>query len=291
MLRHTPVLLQEIIDATVDSPKMYLDGTIWHAGHTQALLQAYPEMQIIWIDRDDAMIKKAKIFLELEDNVKKLDIVKGRYDQFDIIKSQTWVEKFDMMLLDIWVNMDHFKVAERGFSIKLDGDLDMRYDITQGVPVRRWLEMTHFEELVDIFRQYTDFWQRYREDISRKLVAQRKSAPFKTTHDVRKWAKENKINDKVLAIIFQTWRIFINDELGALKNFLATFTKFLNPWWRCCIISYHSWEDRLVKYSFKELVDNDIWILYNRKVIQASRQEKEKNRASRSAKLRIFEKK
>jgi len=206
------------------------------------------------------------------------------------ITSESWVPAFDCMLLDLGVNMDHFKVAERGFSIKLDGDLDMRFDTTSWMPVSERLKKTHFEELDTLFTHYTDFWQQYREWISRELIIAKRKNPFETTGDVKVWAKKHGINAKVLAILFQAWRIYINNELGDLEDFLKIFDNYLLPWGRCCVITYHSSEDRLVKVRFKELVDKKEWLLYNKKVIKPNRKELERNKASRSAKLRIFEK-
>ena len=288
MLRHVPVLLDEIIEVFPEKGSTYLDGTLGHAGHTQALLAHFPTIKLVWIDKDEHMITKAKHFLW--DDLERISLVQWSYHEFDKIKKESWIDTFDCILLDLGVNMDHFKVAERGFSIKLDGALDMRFDTSSWIPVSEWLKKTHFEELDSLFERYTDFWQTYREWISRELIKQKRKNPFKTTGDVKVRAKKNEINAKVLAILFQARRIFINDELVDLEKFLDRFDDFLLPWGRCCVITYHSSEDRLVKVRFKELVDNKQWILYNKKVIKPNRKEMERNKASRSAKLRIFEK-
>jgi len=288
MRRHVPVLLQEVLDTVPAWASTYFDGTLWHAGHTQELLQKFSWLHVVWIDKDHMMIEKAEHFLWTSYE-NRFTLVQWSYDEFDKIVATSKKSKFDVMLLDLWVNMDHFKVAERGFSIKLEWDLDMRFDTSSWIPVKERLRKTHFEELTTIFEIYTDFWQKYREWMARELIKQAKKAPFETTKDVQEWAKKEWINNKVLAILFQAWRIWINDELGALERFLHSFTNYLLPWGRCCIITYHSWEDRVVKYSFKDLVDKWVWILYNKKVITPDRKEVERNKAARSAKLRIFE--
>lgn len=125
--------------------------------------------------------------------------------------------------------MDHFKEADRGFSIKLDGDLDMRFDTREGKTVAEWLAKASYQVLFDGFIEYADFNEKTADKVSKELVSRRKRKPFETTQDVKERAKHHGINDKKLAIIFQTWRIIINDELGELDRFLEKFTDFLHP--------------------------------------------------------------
>jgi len=289
MRRHVPVLLEETLDACPEHASVFLDGTLWHGWHTQEFLERFPDIKVIGVDKDIQMIEKAEQFIG-ESYTDRFVALQASYHEFDCIAKASWEEKFDYIFVDLGVNMDHFKEADRWFSIKLEGDLDMRYDTSKGMSVKQRLVKTHFQEMNEVFSLYTDFWQRYREQCVRDLLKARKKTPFHTTQDVRKRAKSADINDKVLAIIFQAWRIYINDELWALDSFLKEFHHYLLPWGRCCVITYHSGEDRLVKFSFKDLVDNWVWILYNKKVIKPSRQESESNRASRSAKMRIIQK-
>lgn len=293
MIRHKPVLLSETLGLMPDNCRSILDGTLGHAGHSIAMIQHIHDhtTKIVAVDRDDKMIEKAKVFLEDAGTIDQVCIVQSSYADLPKITTDSWIQKFDFILLDIWVNMDHFKQADRGFSLKLDWPLDMRFDTSQGIPVRERLQKTNFEEMDTLFVKYTDFGQKYREWIIRNLLDSRKRLPFQTTQEVRSWAQDYGLWDKKLAVIFQAWRIYINDELWELEKFLEIFTNYLHPGGRCAIMTYHSWEDRIVKYSFKEKVDRWAWILYNKKVIKPSRQEVEKNRAARSAKLRVFEKK
>ncbi len=289
MFRHKPVLLKQIIDVVPQWASTYFDWTLWHAWHTQELLSMFPDLHVVWVDKDMHMLDKASIFLGSE-YADRFTLVHCPYDDFDKFITVSWIKWFDCMLLDIWVNMDHFKVAERWFSIKLEGDLDMRFDTSSWIPLKERLRKTNFDELVSLFTVYTDFWQKYREWIARDLIKYMKQHPFLSTKDVHVWAKSAWVNAKVLAILFQARRIVINDELWALERFLKVFHNYLLPSGRCCIITYHSWEDRLVKHSFKELVDKWVWLLYNKKVIKPNWKELERNKAARSAKLRIFEK-
>ncbi len=296
MRRHVPVLEQEVLTSLPHQTKNILDGTLGHGWHTQSMVsfcndKKGEEVHIVWVDRDMDMIKKAKVFLWEAWVDNQVNIVQWSYAEFSKIVQETGKKEFDYMLLDLWVNMDHFKEAERGFSIKLDGDLDMRFDRSSGDSVKEWVAKTHFDELCSLYNKYTDFSQSLIEKVARDMIKTRKKEAFTTTQQVRKWAKSIWINDKRLAVIFQAWRIHINKELEELEFFLQNFYDYLSPWWRCAIMTYHSWEDRIVKQSFKQFVDNWHWILYNKKVIVPTWKEKERNKASRSAKFRIFEKK
>jgi len=123
--------------------------------------------------------------------------------------------------------MDHFKIAERGFSIKLDGALDMRYDRAVGAPASYWLKHASYDDLMKAWELFTDFSPKYRDWISKELVHTVKTNPIDTTQQLREWAKLHNINDKVLAVLFQAIRITVNDELGELQKFLQSFLPFL----------------------------------------------------------------
>ncbi len=118
----------------------------------------------------------------------------------------------------------------------------------------------------------------------------RKQKPFTTTQDLSIRAKNIGINDKKLAVIFQAIRIETNNELEELEKFLQLFPDLLISTGRCMVMTYHSIEDRLVKYAFKQLVTDGVGTLVNKKVIVPHRQEVKRNKAARSAKLRIFQK-
>lgn len=149
------------------------------------------------------------------------------------------------MLLDIGVNMDHFKTAERGFSIKLDGPLDMRYDRSTGKSANDWLFSVKEKEFKEILEQYTDFRPGYIEKFL-KAYYQNKTR-YGTTHQFATRLRSFGMNDKVMAVLFQAIRIAVNGELDELQNFLQIFYKFLTIGGRCCILTFHSIEDRMVK--------------------------------------------
>ena len=123
--------------------------------------------------------------------------------------------------------MDHFKVSERGFSLKLDGDLDMRFYTHTGIPVSERLEKASYNDLKDLFVEHTDFSDRFIEKVVKELAVVKRKTPFHTTHQFRDRAKSFGINDKKLAVIFQAFRIKVNDELDQLDRFLETFVPYL----------------------------------------------------------------
>lgn len=290
MRRHKPVMLQETIDWLPQQCTLVMDGTFGHGGHTAGMLAARHDIRVVGVDRDEAMIAKAKQFLQEEHLLDRVDIVQTSYADFETISKESGVKQFDALLIDIGVNMDHFKEADRGFSIKLDGALDMRYDREVWEPASVVLERISYDEFCEMLEQFTDFWQKYREQIAAWFISVRKKQPFHTTQEIREWAKTLWINDKKLAVVFQAIRIKVNGELDELQKFLQSFPDFLISGGRCLVMTYHSWEDRMVKYAFKDLVDQWIWVLINKKVITPVRTEVKKNKAARSAKLRIFEK-
>lgn len=295
MRKHVPVLFEEVIEAMPQWAKAVFDGTLWHAGHTvgmakELLKQWTTEFVIVWADRDALMIEKAKHTMdESQIDPKHFKIVQCSYAELEKVVEESWVERFDYILLDIWVNMDHFKEADRGFSIKLDGDLDMRFDTSQWIPVSEWLAKANYQELYDAFELYADFSSKYTDIITKELMAWKWRSPLLTTKDVKEWASHAGINDKKLAVIFQTWRIVINNELGELDSVLQKFTQFLHQGWICAVISYHSWEDRRVKNVFKRLHDQWEWTNLTKKVIKPNRKEVKRNKAARSAKMRLFQ--
>lgn len=287
---HDPVLLQEVLKSIPDTTKTMMDGTLWHGGHSKAILEkfvSHEDFVHVWVDKDLQMMEKAKSRLA---NYPNMNYVHASYAELEKITMQTWVTAFDYIILDIGVNMDHFKVAERGFSLKLDGPLDMRFDQTQWVPVSQRLKQATYQDILDLLIDETDFGESLRNRIAKQLSVDKRKQEFTTTGQLRNWAKTVDVSDKMLAVLFQAFRILVNNELKELDTFLELFVKYLAPWWICGIMSYHSWEDRRVKQRFKSLVDQWVWSLINKKVIKPSWQEAKRNKAARSAKYRMFQK-
>ncbi len=178
--------------------------------------------------------------------------------------------------------MEHFKDGERGFSIKKDGPLDMRFDTSVGMSAQERLRTCTTNQFHAMLTNFTDF--------SEKRIL-KTSEEFSTTFTLSSRAKTIGMSDKVMAIFFQAIRIVVNGELDEFQSFLDQFTNYLNPGGTCIVLTYHSIEDRMAKVAFKALEDEGQVSILTKHVIQPTRQEKQRNPAARSAKMRVVERK
>ena len=290
---HTPVLLDEVLARLPEDLSTMMDGTLGHGGHSLSILETRhqkpensPIKKIVWVDRDVVMLAKAKE--RLHDFGSQMSYVQGSYADFAKITSESWVQLFDAILLDIGVNMEHFKDGERGFSIKHDGPLDMRFDITHGIPASERLQTCTTNQFHTMLSNYTDFTQKWIGHLTQAFFLTPRV--FSTTKEISAWANTVGMNDKTIAIFFQAIRIVVNGELDEFASFLTQFVDHLSPGGRCIILTYHSIEDRMAKVALKDLEDANKVAILTKHVIQPTWKEKQRNPASRSAKMRVVEK-
>ena len=291
MLRHQPVLAKEVFENFPKQGKIYFDGTFWHGWHSEYLLTHLPETQskslkVIACDIDENVQKKGLEFTKQWES--QITPVLSSYAKVNEIAEK--YGPFDFILLDLGVNMEHFKDWERGFSIKTDADLDMRFNRENPITAKDIIRTYSIEQLSRIFSLYGDFPIKYANYLANGIIEARKKKEIKTTWDLKEILTALKCNQKKIAVIFQTLRIETNKELDQLNIFLENFKKSLSKGWRCAIITYHSIEDRITKIAFKNLEETKSFQLINKKVIKPYYIEIEKNKAARSAKLRIIEK-
>ena len=206
------------------------------------------------------------------------------------------------MLADLGVSSHQFDTAERGFSLRHDAPLDMRMNPHGGQSAKDWLSQVAFGELNQVLRRYGEVQRPDR--VARHLLARREEQPMETTGELVRvlnpLAPRGKEN-KFFAKIFQAIRIHINDELGALEELLQNAIQTIEPGGRLAIMSYHSLEDRLVKYFMRsgnvdDKVTKDLkgqtlapFRPLVRKAIVASEEEMTANPRARSARLRVAE--
>jgi len=283
MIKHVPVLLDEVLKSIPDNAHFLVDGTLGHGGHTQAILDKFPQISVLWIDRDPIIFKSTQEKLSWYEN--RFQAIQWSYADIDILTNN---KKSDYILLDIWVNMEHYKDTSRGFSIKWDATLDMRFDPNKGISAQQRITRASSFQLEACFIEYADFTPEKSKELANAIIRARSKSPIVTTRDLVKVLYDCGLWWPASSIIFQAIRIEINQELEQLKIFLEKLPQLLNPGWKCAIITFHSIEDRIVKNKFKELLQND-WYLYTKKAIQPTYQEIQRNKASRSAKLRIIE--
>ena len=294
MLRHQPVLVKEVYENLPHPLTNSFDGTFWHGGHVEyfftQLTKEYSEeakwLKIVACDVDEIIMNKWKEFVSKR--AKQIRFYHYSYANIKKITKQEWL--FDFMLLDLWVNLEHFKDWSRWFSIKSDAPLDMRFDTSKWNPASDLINNWKKEELEEMLTKHGDFTPRNAEYVIKWIIEKRKKSPIKTTNDLTTLLHELGFWDKKIAVIFQAIRIQTNHELDQLETFLKDFESCLNVGGRCAIMTYHSIEDRMVKLTFKKMTENWNFCLVNKKVIQPNYKEIEANKAARSAKLRIIEK-
>ncbi len=288
-MRHVPVLAEEIYQNLPDKLDKFLDWTVWHAWHCQYLISKLDNNKafFVGVDRDQSMLSKADEYLSWYSWRYKL--LNLSYSQLDEIVNESWFDTFDWILLDLWVNMDHFKLFDRWFSIKWEGKLDMRFDSNSNFTAYDLINTYSRSKLSEIFKKYWDFSDKFAEFIADTIISERKKQKhIYSTSQLVDLIKSVWLWNKKISVIFQCIRIEVNNELWHLEIFLDNFEKYISKWWKCYIITYHSIEDRIVKYKFKDLAASDNFELVNKKVIKPHYKEVLSNKASRSAKLRII---
>ncbi len=297
MEHHIPVMLDDVIQALQPADKTIIDGTVGAGGHTRAMLAA-GAAQVVGFDVDPHALDLARQTVGDDERV---TLIQASYaDMADHVRSPV-----DGILLDLGVSSMQLNTAERGFAFMRDGPLDMRFDPTGLHPPASELVNTYDEgELADIFYQYGE--ERYSRRIARAVVAHR---PYTRTGElaavienaVPMAKREQHIHPATRT--FQALRIAVNDELGTIRRALPLAVDLLRPGGRLAVISFHSLEDRIVKQTFKdastEIVSPPGMVLeekaaivrlITRKPLTASDDEVERNPRSRSAKLRVVEK-
>ena len=294
---HIPVLLNECIEGLNIHPEgIYVDVTFGSGGHSRKILEKQSSGKLIAFDRDqdvDRNLIEDERFMFIHQNYRYLK---------NFLKFQG-IYHIDGLLADLGISSWQIDQPGRGFSIRLDGLLDMRMDQSQGIDADTVINSYGEDQLILLFRQYGEV------ENARKLVGEilnaRSIQRIGTTEEFRKIvlrvAPRNKEN-QYLAKVFQAVRIEVNEELDSLKELLKHANDLLNPGGRMVVIAYHSLEDRLVKNYFrtgnfdgipvKDFFGRQIAPLkpVNRKAIMPSASEQQENPRSRSAKLRIAEK-
>lgn len=286
---HEPILLTEVLNAIPLSTRVIVDGTLGHGWHTQAIATSGRFVhleEMIGCDRDVAMIAKAHERLT-QHHISCDSHHRSYADIIDILQQKNI--KADFILLDIGVNMEHFKDVERGFSIKGDAPLDMRYDVTGVLTAAKLINTRSRSALVDLFVSYADLRPVNAEKLVREILETRSKAPIQMTMQFKEVAKRVWYGEKACAVLFQAIRIGVNNELGEFKQFLETLPEVLAPGARCAIITYHSGEDTIAKHALQYREDQWMGRRINKKVIIPTYQEQQRNKASRSAKLRVWE--
>lgn len=247
MKEHVTVLLDEAIEMlNVKEDGIYVDGTLGRGGHSLEILKRLKTGKLYCFDLDEEAIKKSKETLKDYNNV--------IYVHDNFMNMNKYVDHVDGILLDLGVSSPQFDEAERGFSYRNDGPLDMRMNKEDKFTAYDVVNKYDEEKLAKVLFEYGE--EKYSRAIARKIVEAR---PIKTTFELVD-AIKSALPAKVLSKkghpakqSFQAIRIEVNHELDSLKTFLESFDEILNVNGRLVIITFHSLEDRLVKRCFKDL--------------------------------------
>ena len=285
---HKSVLLNETIEGLNIKPDgIYVDGTLGGGGHAYEVCRRLGEKgSIIGIDQDEAAIEAASV--RLKDFGEKVTIFRSNYCDMKSKLHELGIDKVDGIVLDLGVSSYQLDTAERGFSYREDAPLGMRMDRRQKMTAR---DIVNDYSEMDLYRVIRDYGEdKFAKNIAKHIVAARGINPKKSGHPAKR--------------TFQAIRIELNRELDVLKNSLDDMIEILNPGGRLCIITFHSLEDRIVKSAFKKNEnpctcppDFPVCVcgkvskgcVVTRKPILPSEEELEYNSRSKSAKLRIFE--
>jgi 16S rRNA (cytosine1402-N4)-methyltransferase len=287
-IQHIPVLATETIDFVRSSDRHIFDGTFGHAGHTILALQKASDAVADATDRD---LQTAQLGI---DKLQELGL-DGRVhlhhrSYADILEiADVWWVRYDYVLIDIGVNLQHFKDGARGFSTKLNWPLDMRFDTTQKKSAYHVINEYRVQQLTELFVKYGDFRELRAKLIAETIYSYRKSTPLATTHELVAVLEKAKCNLQDQNIIFQCIRIETNRELDELERFLGVAPRACALWWRIVVITFHSIEDRMVKQAMQLWEEQWLGKVLTKHVIKPSFAEIKRNPPSRSAKVRVFE--
>ena len=303
---HIPVLLNESIEGlNLHANGTYVDVTFGGGGHSREILSRLEAGSHLYSFDQDA---------DAEQNIGKMGLSDEQVDRFTFVRSnfrylKNWmryygVEHLDGLLADLGVSSHHFDDETRGFSFRFEAPLDMRMNKRTGQTAADILNEYDEERLADLLYLYGELKQSRR--IASAIVKARGQKTYKTTNDLLTVVEpffQRAREKKDMAKMFQALRIEVNHEMDALREMLTAATELLRPGGRLSVITYHSLEDRMVKNimragNIEGKVKQDFFgkietpfRLVNNKVITASNDEQERNPRSRSAKLRIAEKK
>lgn len=304
---HYSVLLAETIEQLHVRPDgIYVDGTLGGGGHAFEVCSRLTTGRFYGIDQDDAAIAAAGERLAPFGD--KATVLRGNYCNMRAMLAEKGVEKVDGIVLDLGVSSYQLDTEERGFSYRFDAPLDMRMDRRQTLTARDIVNGYSESELYRIIRDYGE--DRFAKNIAKHIVMRRAEKPIETTFELNEVIKaavpaKMRQNGHPSKQTFQAIRIECNRELEVLKSSLDDFIELLNPEGRLCVITFHSLEDRIVKTSFRKnenpcICPPDFPVCVcgrvskgravTKKAILPSEEELSQNSRSKSAKLRVFEK-
>lgn len=306
--KHTPVMLDECIENLNIKPDgIYVDGTLGGAGHSKVIASKLSkDGLLVGIDRDEEALKAAQATLADYKNVK---YIHGNHDDIKELLQTIGIEKVDEILLDLGVSSYQLDERNRGFSYLGDNDLDMRMDKSQKLTAKDVVNTYSEEELANIIYKYGE--EKFSRNIARNICQYRENQEITSTKTLveiieQSIPKSKQNNGHPAKRTFQAIRIEVNNEIEPLYKTVLNCIDLLNEGGRLCVLTFHSLEDRAVKEAYIEAQGKctcpkdlpycvcnykSLGRIINKKPIEATKKEQEENSRSKSAKLRVFERK
>ncbi|WP_339862129.1 16S rRNA (cytosine(1402)-N(4))-methyltransferase RsmH [Thalassospira alkalitolerans] len=298
---HKPVLLREVLEAL--SPKageIMVDGTFGAGGYSRAILDHAP-CELYAIDRDPTAVATGKAMEADYDN--RFHMVEGCFGNMGSLIPAAGVQQVDGIVLDIGVSSMQLDQADRGFSFRADGPLDMRMSMS-GPSAADFINTADEEDIANVIYRYGE--ERASRKVAHKIIEMRAETPFETTlqlaRAVRAVVRKSKDGIDPATRTFQGLRIYVNDELGELERAMQAAERLLKPGGRLVVVTFHSLEDRSVKTFMKERsgdpskmsrrlpgepeITIPTFTTLTRKAVTAQKDELRANPRARSAKLR-----
>ena len=248
-LGHVPVMLAEVLASLAPQEgATYLDATFGGGGYARAILEAAPGCTVFAIDRDpDAIARGAALAQRFAG---RLHLIGGRFGDMLTLLRDRGIASLDGVVMDLGVSSFQLDQAERGFSFRADGPLDMRME-KSGPSAAELVNNLPERDLADIIFRFGE--ERFARRIARAIVARRVEAPFTTTADlaalVRRAVPRDPSGIDGATRSFQALRIAVNDELGEVERGIAAAMEMLAPGGRLVVVAFHSLEDRIVKQA------------------------------------------
>lgn len=307
MFNHISVLLDESIEGlNIKSDGIYVDATLGAGGHSLEILKRLDKGHLYAFDQDQqALFEAHKRLLDYKD---KYTFIYSNFRNMKEELHKLGVDHVDGIIFDLGVSSPQFDEGERGFSYQHDARLDMRMDQSQSLTAYDIVNNYDYNELVSIFYKYGQ--EQYAKTIARNIEKKRSIKPIETTFELVDIIKESipakakRKKGHPAKKVFQALRIAVNDELNVFEETLSDALDLLNVGGRICVITFHSLEDKICKYTFRDVsktpdlpkeipyIPDELkpkYRLINKKPIVASEEELSENHRSHSAKLRIIE--
>jgi len=254
---HHPVLLQESINLLINNKDgIYLDGTFGGGGHSKYILEKIDNNgKLIAFDKDYEAYMRASLIKD-----ERFSIHHDTFANFENILQFNNIKKINGALLDLGISSFQLNDNKRGISYQLKSKLDMRMELTKGRTLVEWINNADAQEIYRVIKNYGE--EPKAKKITNKIIFFRQKKKITTTTDLVEIIKlaigyTNKTN-KVLSRVFQSFRIFINNELDELKIFLNKIINYLDVNGVIVVISFHSLEDRIVKRFFNSITSDTI---------------------------------